>query len=336
MSPAIRRLLGWATIAALGLVPAVSPMARAQPTSLVLSDPSIDTELSAALSTLEQASADRARAEAELSGLAEVRANAQRRVRERTRALYRMRHTGALPLAGGFGALLTHLGRSARMSRMLTHDLNALDELTRRGSALRAEITRAENAASTARAEVTRLEAQRHDAEIAGLEAALGTSTFRGVVEHALGPSAGGTIVLRDVAGAREVTGARDTGDPAAAFEALRGTLTLPLASPSRIEEILRDDGAALSLTAASGSTVRAASAGRVAYAGRHSAYGRLLILDHGGSYFTVYGGLGVIRPSVGDELRAGDSVGSLERDPLLFQVRRGTRALPPRPWLGL
>jgi len=316
-------------------LPVVS-LATAQPTSLVLSDPSIDTELSAALSSLEQASADRARAEAELAGLSDVRATAQRRVRERTRVLYRMRHTGALPLAGGFAALLTHLGRSARMSRMLTHDLGALDELSRRGNALRAEVTRAENAATAARAEATRLEAQRHDAEIAGLEAALGTSTFRGVVEHALG-GAGGTIVLRDATVLRDASAAvRDFGDPAAAFESLRGTLTLPLASPTRIEEILRDDGAALSLAAPSGSTIRAASAGRVAYAGRHSAYGRLLILDHGGSYFTVYGGLGVIRASVGDELRAGEPVGLLDRDPLLFQVRRGTRALPPRPWLGL
>jgi septal ring factor EnvC (AmiA/AmiB activator) len=325
-----RSLRAWATIAALALLPVVS-LAGAQPTTLVLADPSIDAELSAALSNLEQASADRARAEAELTGLADVRATAQRRVRERTRALYRMRHTGALPLAGGFSALLTHMGRSARMRRMLTHDLDALDELSRRGDALRAEITRAEATSSTARAEVTRLESQRHDAEIAGLEAALGTSTFRGVVEHALGPSTGGTIVLRDASAA-----VRDASDPAAAFEALRGTLTLPLVSPSRIEEVLRDDGAALALTAPSGSSVRAASAGRVAYAGRHSAYGRLLILDHGGSYFTVYGGLGVIRASVGDELRAGDPVGSLDREPLLFQVRRGTRALPPRPWLGL
>lgn len=289
----------------------------------------LDAEVSAALSELEQASADRARAEAELSGLAGARAEAQRRVRDRTRILYRMRHAGALPLSGGFVALLSHLGRTARLERMLTHDLGALDELRRRGDALALEVARAETASNEARARVARFENDRRNAEIAGLEAALGTSTFRGVVEHALGGSGlgGGSLVVRDALPSR---------DPAAAFEASSGTLALPLASPSRIEEVVRDDGAGLAFTAPSGSSVRAASSGRVAYAGRHSAYGRLIILDHGGSYFTVYGGLGTITASVGDEVAVGASLGSLDRDPLLFQVRRGTRALPPRPWLGL
>jgi murein hydrolase activator len=296
--------------------------------SVVVPLEDLDAQLGEALSTLERASADRARAEAELSGLADARAAAQRRVRDRARALYRMRHAGALPLAGGFSALLAHLGRSARLGRMLEHDLTSLAELRRRGDALTGEIARAETAGNEARDRVTRLESERRSAEIAGLEAALGASTFRDVVEHALGPSTGGSLVVRDTA--------TSASDPAGAFESLRGTLTLPIASPNRITEEARDDGAALSFAASPGSRVRAASAGRVAYAGRHSAYGRLVILDHGGSYFTVYGGLGTIGVSVGDELPAGASIGVIDRDPLLFQVRRGTRALPPRAWLGL
>lgn len=308
---------------ALGLVAAP---AFGQSIPVPLAD--LDSQLGDALSTLERATADRARAEAELAGLADARASAQRRVRDRARALYRMRHAGALPLAGGFSALLAHLGRSARLNRMLEHDVASLAELRRRGDALTGEIARAETAGAEARDRATRLENERRSAEIAGLEAALGATTFRGVVEHALGPSAGGSLVVRDAVGA--------SSDPAGAFESLRGTLTLPVATPGRITEESRDDGAALSFVAASGSRVRAASAGRVAYAGRHSAYGRLVIVDHGGSYFTVYGGLGTIGVSVGDELPAGAGIGTLDRDPLLFQVRRGTRALPPRAWLGL
>lgn len=282
----------------------------------------LDQRLAQALSELEGAEGSRARAEAELSGLGAARAEAQRRVRDRARALYRMRRASALPVTGGFSAMLTHLGHSARLERMLARDVASLDELSRRSDALTAEIGRTTRLAENARAEAAAIENERRTLEVAEVEAALGSSRFAGVMERAFG----GTITVHGEA----------PMDPAQAFEAQRGALLLPLSSPTRIEDTMRDDGAGLALGAAPGSAVRAVAAGRVAYAGRHSAYGRLVIVDHGGSYFTVYGALSSIGASVGDELPAGGALGVIDHEPLVFQVRRGSRALAPRPWLGL
>lgn len=314
----MRRLLA-TLVLSLGLL---SPAHGQDTTSGPLAE--LDARLGEALSQLERAEADRARAEAELDGLAGARAEAQRVVRDRARALYRMRRAGALPVTGGFGAMLTHLGHAARLERMLARDVASLDDLLRRGDVLTEEIARTARTAEEARARSAALENERRALEIAEVEAALGSSRFAGVVERAFG--SGGTLTVRDTT----------TNDPGRAFEALEGTLLLPVASPRRIEDVARGDGPALALDAGAGATVRTVAAGRVAFSGRHSDYGRLVIVDHGGSWFTVYGGMATIRAAVGDELPAGGSLGTLDREPLLFQVRRGTRALSPRSWLGL
>ena len=59
----------------------------------------------------------RARLDAEVEGLIGRRDGARRRIRDRVRALYRLRRAGVLPLAGGFEALLRHLARVDRLER---------------------------------------------------------------------------------------------------------------------------------------------------------------------------------------------------------------------------
>ena len=51
-------------------------------------------------------------------------------------------------------------------------------------------------------------------------------------------------------------------------------------------------DRAGLEIHAAAGTVVRAAFAGRVAFADRYGPYGRIVILDHGDHYYTVSGNL--------------------------------------------
>jgi septal ring factor EnvC (AmiA/AmiB activator) len=284
----------------------------------------LDARIGESLAALERAEADRARAETERAGLVVAQQGAERQVRERTRALYRMRRTGALPISGGLPAMLTHLGHAARLERMLVRDVQAWSELSQRATALDEEIDRASRSAERERARSAALEGERRALELAEVEAVLGSERLSGVVDRAFGT--GGRITLRETA----------SNDPARSFEALEGTLLLPVASPSRVEDLERDGGAALGFRGAVGALVRASAAGRVAFSGRHSAYGRLVILDHGGSWFTVYGGMDSVRVAVGDELPAGGPLGGLGHDALLFQVRRGTRALAPRRWLGL
>ena len=84
---------------------------------------------------------------------------------------------------------------------------------------------------------------------------------------------------------------------------------------------------------------MRAVAAGRVAFSDRYGSYGRLVILDHGDGYYTVYGGLGSVEVRVGDDLSRNARLGSIGTDftpsALFFEVRKGTRTLEPRAWLG-
>lgn len=283
----------------------------------------LDAEVATALSALESAEAERSRADAELAGLTSARAASNRRVRDHTRALYRITRAGSLPLAGGFHALLGHLARVERLERLVEGDVRSLREVERRAESLAEDSGRLAAAAEEARARVTDLESRRRESELRAVEAAMGSSSFAGVISAL----PGGGIRIVDAAA---------PADPAALFEALRGTLALPVAAPTRIADVMEEGGSGLSLFGARSAPVRTAAAGRVAYAGRHSELGRLVIVDHGGSYFTLYGRLGTIDTAVGRELPRGATLGTLDDDPLLFQLRRGTRALEPRSWLGL
>ncbi|HBQ17679.1 MAG TPA: peptidase, partial [Myxococcales bacterium] len=56
----------------------------------------------------------------------------------------------------------------------------------------------------------------------------------------------------------------------------------------------------------------------------------------HGDGHYTVYGGLGAVAVQVGQQVPANTPLGTVGGQPLFFQVRRGTRALDARAWLGL
>jgi septal ring factor EnvC (AmiA/AmiB activator) len=85
---------------------------------------------------------------------------------------------------------------------------------------------------------------------------------------------------------------------------------------------------------------VRAVFGGRVAFADRYGAYGRLVILDHGDHYYSVSGNLATVDVKVGDEIGAGERLGTVGDEGhgamLYFEVRRGTETIAAGPWLGI
>jgi septal ring factor EnvC (AmiA/AmiB activator) len=129
---------------------------------------------------------------------------------------------------------------------------------------------------------------------------------------------------------------------PEPTFARERGNLAIPVSGEFAVRDAQRDesDGPGLEFLARAGTTVRSAAAGRVAFSDIYGSYGRLVILDHGDNYYTVYGGLGNVDVRVGDDLSRSARIGTIassRSDPsLFFEVRRGTRSLPPRGWLGL
>ena len=79
---------------------------------------------------------------------------------------------------------------------------------------------------------------------------------------------------------------------------------------------------------------------GKVVYADYFQGYGNLLIIDHGMTYYTLYGHCSEFLAAVGDMVRAGQPVavvgdtGSLKGECLYFEVRYKTKALDPLQWL--
>ena len=278
--------------------------------------------------------AERDRTSAEIVGLGARRDAARERLRERTRALFRLGRSGFLPLAGGFSALLRHRSRLQRLERLVQDDLSTLTRLRRRESALRSQVAAldgdiqsTEQALEDARnQQALALAATQREADFTAAFEGIGTSGSMSFQA----PSGYGSIQVH--------------GDPYSLagqpFTEQRGHLSMPVAGSADIREGRREDGIGLELLTAVGSTVLAAADGRVAFADRYASYGPLIVLEHGEGYFTVYGGLGDLQVAVGDAVMRGTPLGHVGVDGptrgLYFEVRRGTRALDAPSWLGL
>lgn len=87
------------------------------------------------------------------------------------------------------------------------------------------------------------------------------------------------------------------------------------------------------------GAPVRAVEAGRVAFADAFTGFGRVVILDHGGKSYTLYGHLAAIDVSKDERVERGRVLGSVGTAPtgaasLYFEVRIDGRPVDPVQWL--
>lgn len=84
--------------------------------------------------------------------------------------------------------------------------------------------------------------------------------------------------------------------------------------------------------------SVAAVAAGKVIYAGNFRSYGQVVILDHGSSFFSIYGELGEILKRKGAAVGSGEPLGragpAQDDGGLYFEIRRGVEALDPMAWL--
>ena len=96
-----------------------------------------------------------------------------------------------------------------------------------------------------------------------------------------------------------------------------------------------------MKIAAAPGTEVRAVFGGTVLFAQWFKGYGNLLIIDHGMTYYSLYGHCSEFLARVGDMVTANQPValvgdtGSLHGECLYFEIRYKTKALDPLQWLG-
>ncbi|MGC8797485.1 MAG: murein hydrolase activator EnvC family protein [candidate division WOR-3 bacterium] len=81
------------------------------------------------------------------------------------------------------------------------------------------------------------------------------------------------------------------------------------------------------------GSPVKAVWTGTVSFADVFMGQGLMIILEHGGGYYTVYSRLGELRVSAGERVNAGEVL-ALSGDVLHFEIRIGGKAVDPMVWL--
>ncbi len=96
-----------------------------------------------------------------------------------------------------------------------------------------------------------------------------------------------------------------------------------------------------IEIEAHEGESVRAVREGQVAYADWYKGYGKLMILDHGSGFYTLYGNLSRLDLNKGDRATRGQvlglagETGSLKGSKLYFEIRRNGEAQDPLQWLA-
>lgn len=149
----------------------------------------------------------------------------------------------------------------------------------------------------------------------------------------------------------REALARAASGTPPAAVAVpiapFRGDLDWPVAGrlvsrfgrsiQSRFGTVLPRTG--VEIAAIEGAPVRAIHDGRVAFADAFSGYGRLVIVDHGGDDFSLYGYLRDITVGRGASVARGTPVGRVGRTPsgtpaLYFELRIDGHPVDPLEWM--
>jgi len=96
-----------------------------------------------------------------------------------------------------------------------------------------------------------------------------------------------------------------------------------------------------IEIQAHEGESVRAVQGGLVAYADWYKGYGKLMIIDHGGGFYTLYGNLSRLdlkkedRVAGGQVLGLAGETGGTKGSKLYFEIRRNGEAQDPLAWLA-
>jgi murein DD-endopeptidase MepM/ murein hydrolase activator NlpD len=319
--------LALAPVASLGLAAATATRSAAYP-----SGPAASSDPALALAALDRKIADLDAAEQsdklEIDRVGGEIADVHARLVGRGRAFYKMTRAGLLPVGAGFDALVRHAMSVERARHLVGDELADEARLRTRAVELAGELER------LARDRVA-FATQRSAMDAARL-AVEDESRRQAAFDHAFQSSTGASADYVPVYG--------DLGaDPSAAgFAAARGKLLFPVAGRAEVVPARREgtNGPGLEMHTPPGAVVRATFAGHVAFADRYGPYGRIVILDHGAHYFTVSGNLDEIDVKIGQDVGAGERIGTAGDDgrgPMLyFEVRHGSQTVPPGPWLGL
>jgi len=280
---------------------------------------------------LEQTGTEHRSVADELSALERENAELEALLGAKGRAYVKMARAGLLPVGGGLSALVDHASRLERLRRALERGLTRQQVIAKERVRLIHQKEALDDRKGALETEHAAL-ARSHTAILAAeeREAAFRRAflSSREAVPHTAVYGSG--------------FGPLDSEDLAAGFAGMKGRLPFPIEGRVEIRpgRLPSAEGGGLEMVSLSGAVVRAVYSGRVAFADAYADYGRAVIVDHGGGYFSVSGNLGSIDVQVGDELRAGARIGTVgggdRGSALYFELRHGKETVKPGPWFGI
>ncbi len=295
---------------------------------------------------VEDARAALAVIEQDLASTRDLLVKRQRSLEPRLVARYRLGRLGYLPVLLSAQSVPELISLRRMLSRVVQADMEAMREVRRLGEVLeeqRASLQRAREDLEDLRAgaflRLTALQDARSERE-AALEA---IRADRELQERALGEVARARRAMQRRMAQMARRAGKDQG-----FAALRGRLPRPV--PGAITTGFGVGGGGMvgqkihrgvDIRAPRGTPVRAVAPGTVAHAGWLRGYGNLVILDHGGGYYTLMAHMERTSVSEGMEVSSGEVVGLVgdsglfEGSHLYFEVRRGAEALDPEDWFA-
>jgi septal ring factor EnvC (AmiA/AmiB activator) len=315
-------------------------------------------ELKTAQATFSGVAGELRTKELEAQRLSESMAARRELFQQRAAALYRWQKSGSsLVLLNGNGSLADFLRRRRYLQAALSFDrelLARLEEENREQEVLRheleqkkAQLNEQKQAIGRARQAVAR-EAEKKKVLLASLRREK-SSRLRVLKE--MEAAAQRLERMIEELSKRALVKPRETPPapvPGAGMEAMRGRLDWPVKGaigapfgkfkhPEFAAEMVRNG---IDIEAAVGEEVKAVEGGRVVYADRFSGYGKMVIVDHGERYFTIYGHLSEILKKNGEGIRKGEVLGrvgdsdSLAGAKLYFEIRKAGRSVDPQAWL--
>ena len=80
---------------------------------------------------------------------------------------------------------------------------------------------------------------------------------------------------------------------------------------------------------------VKAVGAGEVVYADSFDGMSRMVVIDHGKDYYTIYGKLKKIEVEAGNEIDPMKILGYVSSEGLYFELGRGAQPENPLEWLS-
>ena len=321
-------------LAMIAVATAVGPVLADTPTA---APGSVEVAASEVDRTLDRITRELAVTESEIDKSRTMAETVRHRMVARSRAYYKATHVGLLPMGAGFDTLIAHSTRAERLRKSVEHDVALVQGLDQTRTAL---LDRKQKLVAR------KVPLEMQVKAMAQARAALQEANDRSrAFDRAFASSTGTDHVA--------IYGALTPSGPASpdegltpsfdGFRGMKGKLPFPLAGRAEVRMVNRPGagGPGVEMRSPPGTPVRAVFAGRVAFSDEYANYGRVVILDHGEHYFTVSGNLGTIEVKVGDDLAAGNRIGTvggngLNRGALYFELRHGGDTLDPAPWFGL